>query len=127
MKLNTLLSLQLSYSILGILFNIVSWSLLLSSGKSLTPTDPLLGIIVMLVYAGFLLAGKMKRIVLYRILMLVALIVFGYSGILKHVLVLNKSPELYYTLGVGIIAICINLFGVGLNAYAALGGFKVGK
>ncbi|MEM9723580.1 MAG: hypothetical protein AAGA10_30215 [Bacteroidota bacterium] len=127
LKLNTLLKLQLSYSILGILFNIVSWGLLLSSGKALTPTDPKLGVWVMILYALFLLAGKMKRILLFRILMFLAVLVFGYSGVIKHMLTLSHSPELYRTVGAGVLAIGINLFGVGLNGYAALGLFKAKK
>ena len=79
----------------------------------------------MAIYVISLLAGKMKRISLYRTLMLLAILVFGYSGIIKHMITLSQVPELYYSLGAGITAILINLFGLGLNLIAVLGMFKV--
>ena len=103
----------------------LSWWLLSKEGKALTPTDPLLGMGVMAIYLIFLLTGKMKRIRLYRILMLIAVLLFGYSGIIKHVISLYPSPEIYYSWSSGIIAILINLFGLGLNLIAVWGMFRV--
>ena len=80
---------------------------------------------VMAIYLIFLLTGKMKRIRLYRILMLIAVLLFGYSGIIKHVISLYPSPEIYYSWSSGIIAILINLFGLGLNLIAVWGMFRV--
>ncbi|MEM6526630.1 MAG: hypothetical protein AAF693_22750, partial [Bacteroidota bacterium] len=105
MHFRRLLYLQLFYAILGLLFNLISWWLVSDSGKGLTPTDPKGGIIAMLVYAAFLIPGKMNRLTLYRGLMLLAVLIFGYSGIIKHILTLAQSPEVYYSLAVGVLAI----------------------
>ncbi len=127
MSLNKLLKLQLFYCFLGVLFNVISCFYLFQNGETLTPTSPILGIIVMSIYGVFLLAGQMKRITLYRTLMFLAVVAFGYSGIIKHFITLNDSPELYYSIMIGIVAILINSFGVVLNITAALGRFKIAK
>lgn len=123
MSLRKLLKLQWLYCALGILFNLVSWSVMAKSGKPLTPTAPLSGIIVMSIYGLFLLAGQSKQINLYRVLMVVAILILGYGGIFSHFKLLNQSPELYHSLWIGIIAISINSFGLILNSLAALGRF----
>lgn len=127
MSLNSLLKLQVLYAILGILFNLFSWYLRSSNGVSLTPTAPLSGILAMSIYGLFLLSGKFQKINLYRILMLIAIIIFGYGGIIKHVLLLNQNPEIYYSTSAGIIAILINAFGLVLNVMAVFHMFSVKK
>lgn len=124
MRLDKLLRLQFFYCLLAILFNVLSWIMIVSKDTPLTPTAPMSGVIVMLIFGVFLLAGRFRKIMLYRFLMLLAVIVFGYGGIVKHLGLLRESPELYYSLWVGVVAIAINVFGFGLNAYAVLGFFK---
>lgn len=123
MRLSRLLNLQLLYCGLGILFNLISWYIISKNGKPLTPTEPVVGMVVMGIYGLFLLAGKTKRIVLYRGLMLLAVLILGYGGILKHIITLQQSPELYASISIGLLAILINTFGLGLNILAALGRF----
>lgn len=125
MSLSKLLRLQVLYCVLGILFNGLSWIVLLQSGKPLTPTAPVSGLVVMAIYGLFLLAGHFEKISLYRMLMLVALLIFGYGGIFSHIGLLNQAPELYHSIGVGMLAILINVFGLILNGLAALGRFKL--
>lgn len=123
MRLKSLLKLQLIYCLLGILFNLISAYLLSQGMKALTPTEPLAGIAVMSIYGLFLLSGKMGQIRLYRVLMGLALVIFLYSGIIKHMVSLSQNPELYFSIGSGVSAIAINLFGLILNARAAMGKF----
>ena len=123
MKLERLLRLQFLYCLLGILFNVISAYLLSQGMKALTPTEPLAGIVVMSIYGLFLLSGKMRQIRLYRVLMGLAVMIFIYSGIIKHMISLTQNPELYFSLASGLIAIAINLFGLILNIRAAMGKF----
>ncbi|MEM8901178.1 MAG: hypothetical protein AAGC85_23915, partial [Bacteroidota bacterium] len=64
------------------------------------------------------------KLTLYRVLMGLAILVFGYGGVIKHIMLLAQSPEMYHSVMSGVIAILINLFGLGLNLMAALGRFK---
>ena len=66
MLLKKLLRLQLLYYILGILFNAVSFILIAQGGKALTPNDPLIGSVVMTIYATFLIPGFLKKITISR-------------------------------------------------------------
>ena len=124
MALPELLRFQSLYCFLGILFNLISWWMLSQGETGLTPTDPLIGIGVMLTYGLFLIPGKMGKLKLYRIIMGLAVSVFGYGGVIKHIILLTQSPEMYYSVIAGVIAILINLFGLVLNLMAALGKFK---
>ncbi len=123
MSLSKLLNLQFLYCSLGILFNLISWWIFSQGGTSLTPTDPFIGIVVMLVYGLFLIPGRIEKLTLYRVLMGLAVLVLGYGGVIKHIFLLTQSPEIYYSVMVGVIAVLINLFGLGLNLMAALGRF----
>lgn len=123
-KLNKLLILQLVYVLLGVLFNLVSYYLILENHKALTPTQPLLGILAMLVYMSFLLTGFYKKIVWYRVLMTVSILIFGYTGIIKHIITFSQEPDLYYSFYAVLLAVGINLFGFLLNLIAVFKKFK---
>jgi len=69
MKLKQLLRLQLTYYSLGMLFNAVSLILIYQGGHALTPNEPILGSIVMSIYALFLIPGFMGKLSIYRALM----------------------------------------------------------
>ena len=125
MPLKQLLRLQLLYYLLGILFNAVSFYLISIEDKALTPNDPVIGSLVMTVYATFLIPGFLKKITIYRVLMVVAIIILGYGGVLNHLNFINTTPELYYSVTAGVIGVSINIFGLILNIIAAMGRFKV--
>ena len=127
MNLNKLLKLQLLYCLIGILFNVVSWIVASKSGKPLTSTEPIMGLIAMSIYGSFLLSGHFRKITLYRILMVLAIIIFGYGGIIKHFILYSETPELYYSFLVMLIGMSINVFGTGLNIFAALERFKISE
>ena len=125
MLLKKLLRLQLLYYILGILFNAVSFILIAQGGKALTPNDPLIGSVVMTIYATFLIPGFLKKITIYRILMVVAIVLLGYGGVINHLNFMQDSPELYHSVAAGVIGVSINIFGLILNVLAALNRFKL--
>ncbi len=124
MRLNSLLKWQFIYCIVGILFNVISQVMINNGHQALTPTVPAEGVLAMLIYGIFLLIGYFKKIRWYRFLMLISIIIFGYGGVLKHFITYREFPELYHSLFICIIGVTINLFGLFLNFFAALGKFK---
>ena len=125
MSLDKLLRLQLLYCLLGVLFNVVSYWFLTQHGKALTSTEPISGLVAMSIYGLMLLPGKIRELNVYRILMVIAILIFGYGGIVNHFILYPQSPELYHSLPIAIFGMSINIFGLIWNIYAALGKYKV--
>jgi len=98
MNLKALLKLQFIYCIGGIIFNFVSYVMINDGHQALTPTVPVEGLLAMSIYGIFLLASYFRKIGLYRFLMLISIVIFGYGGVLKHFFTYQESPELYYSL-----------------------------
>ena len=124
MTLRTLLQLQFLYAGLGLLFNWASFWAALDGGQPLTSTPPAQGALAMTLYGLCLLPGYFGAHLTYRWLMGAAILVLGYGGVVKHVLLLQSSPELYSSVAAGAAGIAINVFGLYLNARAALGMFR---
>lgn len=125
MILKTLLKLQLVYYSLGMLFNAGSFYSLSNGQQQWTPNDPVPAAMFMTLYATFLIPGFYKKITIYRILMGVAVLLMGYGGVVKHIGIMQATPELYCCTAAMIIGPGINVFGLILNALAALGRFKI--
>ena len=124
MKLPRLLKLQLLYYLAGMIFNTISFLLINKAGTPLTPNDPIMGCIAMTIYALFLIPGFLHKIKIYRFLMIVAVFLLGYGGVINHFNMINESPELYHSVTAGVIGVMINIFGLTLNILAAIGKFK---
>jgi hypothetical protein len=92
--------------------------------QALAPTNTTLGIISMVVYALFLIPGFLGRITIYRILMVVAILVIGWGGVVTHIINIFTQPQVYMSIWAWAFALGINLFGLVLNFIAALGLFK---
>ena len=75
MQLFQLLRLQTIYVLSALIYNIISIILILFSSQPLTTTSPYLGVVVMVVYALFILLGRQGKLKLYRIAMGIAVIV----------------------------------------------------
>ena len=125
MVLSRLLFLQAVYCLLGIGYNMVSYLLQASGGMQLAPTSPAIGAAVMICYGLFLIPGYMRSLRIYRLLMLIAIIVIGYGGIIKHEVNYFRDPSLYRSLTAWIFAVGINLYGLFLNVMASLGRFTL--
>lgn len=123
-KLRSLLQLQILYALMGIAYNGVSFYYAMVLKQPLSSTSPVLGTITMTIYALFLIPGFLGKITFYRILMLVAILVIGWGGIVTHIINIFTQPQLYYSLVAWAIAVGINVFGLVLNIIAALGKFK---
>ena len=124
MKLTTLLSLQVIYFVLGMLYNGLCLYLTTIGAPPLAPTQPVLGTISMITYALFLIPGYLRKITLYRILMGVAILVMGYGGVVTHIINIFTQPQVYSSILSWGAAVGINLFGLVLNIIAVSGKFK---
>ena len=124
MKLTTLLRLQVIYFVLGMLYNGLSLYLTSTGKPALAPTQPVLGAISMIVYALFLIPGFLRKITLYRVLMVVAILVMGYGGVVTHIINIFTQPQVYSSIIGWAAAVGINLFGLVLNIIAFSGKFK---
>lgn len=124
MKLTKLLKFQCVYSMMGILYNIVSYIIVVSGGQQLSTTNPLLGACSMAVYGIMLLTGYFGHIGLYRILMFIAIVGFGYGGIIIHFIKYFQQPSLYGSFIAWVLAVGINVFVLYLNILAAAGKFE---
>ena len=125
MTLKTLLRGQFLYYILGILFNAGSIYSLSNGQQQWSPNDPYTGSIVMTIFALFLIPGLLKKITFYRILMVLAVILLGYGGVIAHIPRILNTSELYCCTAAMIIGPGINVFGLVLNLFAALGKFRL--
>lgn len=124
MTLHQLILWQSRYALVAIVYNIISALLQKHIGAGLTSTDPLMGNIVMVIYCLFLESGKRGFEVLYRILMLLAVLGLGYGGVITHLINLVSQPELYLNIWVGMLAVLINLIGLTLNLYGLFGRYR---
>ena len=125
MKLFRLLWCQLTYCLLGIGYNVVSY-LAVSGGKPpLSATLPIVGATSMTVYGLCLIPGFLRAHTAYRVLMGLCIVVFGYGGIIKHILNLTGSGlDLYSSSTAWLFAVGINVFGLVLNILAASGKYE---
>lgn len=73
-------------------------------------------------YGLFLSAGLMKNLTLYRVLMVAAVFLLGYGGVITHLINIGHM-ELYQSVWTWAGAIGINAFGLALNLAAAFGWF----
>lgn len=127
MRLATLLRYQLSYAAMGVAYNVVSFVVVASGGRQLSTTAPVFGGLVMAAYGLALLPGFGKKIGLYRVLMGMSILIFGYGGIIKHLILYSQSPALYASFMAWFLAVGINIFGLVLNLVAASGQFSPGQ
>ena len=121
--LNQLLGLQLSYGLVGMAFNIVSWAVVKQGGVALTTTPPLIGMAAMFLFCLCLIAGYRRHMVAYRTLMGIAILALGVGGILVHLVNMSYRPEAYSSVIAWALAVLINVFGLLLNLIAANGKF----
>ena len=121
-KLRNLICLQMTYCCAGLLYNVGSMVSLNDTGQPWAPTDPALGVFGMTVYLFFVSSAFWGRLALYKTLMVVALMLMGYNGVIKHV-VNYADLELYRSATTWISAIVVNGVGTALAGIAALGIF----
>jgi hypothetical protein len=126
-KLSSVMRCQIAYALIGFIFNVVSVLTLNTYGYLLAPTNPFIGAAAMLLYFGFVQTGYYSFVKLYRSLMALSILVFGYGGVVVHVIRLVGSAELYVSFSVGVLAVVINTIGLVLNVIAAFGLYEQSK
>jgi len=124
MKLRTLLVAQCLYAVMGIGYNVLSCMAVASGGKAFSATAPLTGGLSLALYGLCLVPGFLGRTGIYRVLMGVSIIVFGYGGIVKHLLNYPGGLDAYSSMTAYVLAIGINVYGLVLNAIAVSGRFE---
>ena len=120
MSLKRLLSVQFVYCLLGVGYNLASYLQISAGSPPLSATPPLVGGISMFVYGICLTPGIFGAVTVYRVLMGLAIIVYGYGGIVKHLINFYQNGLIgYSSLAAWAIAIgCINpLFTTGLQTH----------
>lgn len=126
MTLKKLLILQVIYAVLGLGYNIVSYLIVSGGGQALSATVPLVGGAYMLGYFLALTPGFFKKVVPYRILMGAAVLIFGYGGVVVHILnAASRHTDLYSSMTAFVLAVAINVFGLVWNIWAVSGKFTV--
>ncbi len=124
-SLSTLLVLQVVYCALGIGYNALSLILVRCGGHPLSATEPVKGMVVMLVYGACLVPALLNYVTIYRILMALAVIALGFGGVVTHIVNLTTGRMfLYDSIVAWGVAVALNLFGLALNVMAALGLFR---
>ena len=121
--LNGLLMLQMLYAFLGIMYNVGSLLAIRNGEPAWASTDAVFGVFGMSLYGLFLSSGLLKNLTLYRGLMGLSVILYGYGGVVSHLLNIGHL-DLYQSMWTWAGAIGVNSFGVMLNLLAALGKFK---
>jgi hypothetical protein len=112
------------YAVLGLAYNAASFYSSTVLKQALAPTNPVIGAATMVVYGLFLIPGFLGRITLYRILMVIAILVIGYGGVVTHIINIFTQPQVYSSIWAWAFALGINVFGLVLNIIAACGWFK---
>lgn len=125
MKLKTLLFAQCLYAFMGIGYNVLSHLAVASGGHAFSATAPLTGGLSLALYGLCLLPGFLGHLRVYRILMGVSILVFGYGGIVKHLLNYPGGLDVYSSMTAYILAIGINVYGLVLNVIAVSGKFDI--
>lgn len=81
----------------------------------------------MTLFGVFLLAGHFRFLKLYRFLMAGAIIAYGYGGIVVHLFNYAHDPRMYVSFLAWLLAVGINVYGLGLNLLAVSGRFTHDK
>jgi hypothetical protein len=123
LTLNHLLMFQMLYCFAGIMYNVGSIYALQNGLPAWGTTDPVAGIASVAMYGLFLSAGLLRNLILYKLLMFISIVLFGYGGIVVHLLNIGHI-ELYQSIWTWLLAIGINSFGLILNSLAIFGCYK---
>jgi hypothetical protein len=111
---------------MGIGYNILSFCVVTSGGRQLSTTNPVTGGVSLALYGLSLLTAYYGFIRVYRALMALSIVAFGYGGIVIHFMNYLRDPSQYASTAAWVIAVGINIFGLFFNLAAALGRFENG-
>ena len=114
-----ILTLQLAYLAAATAWNVASWLRLRSGRPPLSGTDPRAGLVAMLAYGVALGTALLPTDLVYRLLMVAAVLVFGHGGVWLHLKPEGRAR--FPSTGAWLLGVGINVCGLVLNGLAALG------
>lgn len=120
--LKNLLWLQLAYCVVGVGYNVLSYWIVSHGGAQISTKPPVFGGLVMFAYGLLLLPGYLGKMTIYRALMGLSILIYGFGGIYKHIsLYAATGLEGYQSFISWLLAWTINVYGLVLNLIAAMG------
>ncbi|QJF51961.1 hypothetical protein [Roseobacter ponti] len=123
--LSKLILLQYVFAAASLTYLSVSWVLQATTGEPLSAAAIIPSILMFVVYAAVLYLARAGRIGLYRIMMILAILLFGFGGVVGNITrYLQTGLEFYAGFGAWATAVAINAFGTVLNIIALLGLFR---
>lgn len=117
------MSLQFSYAFLGGAMNYMSLLHFRRKGRYYTPTSPITGIVMMILYALCVPLQLIANQAPYQALMVIFVILISLGGGLKHLLAVNS--ESYLSESTRWSALAINIYGVCLSTYSIVRIFRL--
>lgn len=104
---------------LGVIYNLVSLVMLKSTGHGLAPTDPVSGLVFMVVAGGVISAGMLGYKRFYSLAIIPTIALLAYSGVYVHMssFVADATLPEYESALSCLLAIVINLFGLSALLY----------
>ena len=123
LTLNRLVFLQIIYCAAGFLYNVASLLALRDGDAAWAPTDAVFGVAGMTIYLLSVATAMLEQKIVYRILMAIAVVLMGYSGVLKHLLNFGDL-HLYQSVWTWLSAIMVNSSGAVLALIGACGLYQ---
>jgi len=125
MNLETLLTFQIGYCLVGIGYNIVSKMRIHKGSGGLAPTNPSIGILIMIGYGLLLTPGFLGWFMFYRLSMGLSILILGMGGVVVHLRnLLQRNLGNYSSRRSLLVALAINTGGLFLNLISALGAWN---
>lgn len=123
LTLNRLVFWYIVYCSAGILYNVASMLASRGGEAAWAPTDAVFGVVGMSTYLLFVATAMLEQQFVYRILMAIAVVLMGYSGVLKHLFNIGDL-HLYQSVWTWLAAILVNSLGTILAFIGASGLFQ---
>lgn len=126
-KLACCLKHQLTWVLLAIFYNLVSLWSISNHGKSLSPTDPFIGILVFLLFLPVLVLGLKGNVKAYLVLSLLFWVMIAFGGVLQHVVNVFSPQGLngYLSVSALVVGVVINTYGVGVSIISNVISFRL--
>lgn len=114
MDMQQIIPCQIVYAATGFFFNLESWRRFKSGGKRLTSTDPVKGMLMMLIVTAVTMSYTLAGGWIYRIGWVVIVLKIAPTGVLRHLrsVVWSGDYSSYASPRMAYAALIINVFGV---------------
>lgn len=110
------MTLQLSYVLMGIVLNLMSLRHFRMTGNFYTPTRPVSGLAIMVVYGMAVFLPVLVGPWPFRVAMIVLIAILLFAGVLKHLVA--PDPKQYASSRLRWLAVVINCYGIVVSVFA---------